>query len=120
LIFASNNLKEDELLLYQRLFDIIASSLPKPDLLIYLYLDTTQLQKNIIKRGRSYELNIKTEYLEQIQNRYLSFLQGLPNQKVLVVDMQEIDFVSDKQKFERIIQLLNNDYEKGITNISLK
>jgi deoxyadenosine/deoxycytidine kinase len=120
LIFASNNLKEDELLLYQRLFDIIASSLPKPDLLIYLYLDTTQLQKNIIKRGRSYELNIKTEYLEQIQNRYLSFLQGLPNQKVLVVDMQEIDFVIDKQKFERIIQLLNNDYEKGITNISLK
>jgi hypothetical protein len=50
----------------------------------------------------------------------LSFLQGLPNQKVLVVDMQEIDFVIDKQKFERIIQLLNNDYEKGITNISLK
>jgi deoxyguanosine kinase len=120
LIFASNNLKEDELLLYQRLFDIIAYSLPKPDLLIYLYLDTAQLQKNILKRGRSYELNIKTEYLEQIQNRYLSFLQGLPNQKVLVVDMQEIDFVIDKQKFERIIQLLNNDYEKGITNISLK
>jgi deoxyadenosine/deoxycytidine kinase len=120
LIFASNNLKEDELMLYQRLFDIIAYSLPKPDLLIYLYLDTAQLQKNILKRGRSYELNIKTEYLEQIQNRYLSFLQGLPNQKVLVVDMQEIDFVIDKQKFERIIQLLNNDYEKGITNISLK
>jgi len=119
LIFASNNLKEDELLLYQRLFDIIASSLPKPDLLIYLYLDTVQLKKNIIKRGRSYELNIKTEYLEQIQNRYLSFLQGLPLQKVLVIDMQGVDFLNDHQKFQQIINLLNNDYEKGITNISL-
>jgi deoxyguanosine kinase len=119
LIFASNNLKEDELLLYQRLFDIIASALPKPDLLIYLYLDTAQLQKNILKRGRSYELNIKTEYLEQIQNRYLAFLQGLLHQKVLVVDMQGVDFINDHLKFEKIIQLLDKDYEKGITNITL-
>ena len=119
LIFASNNLKEDELLLYQRLFDIIASALPKPDLLIYLYLDTVQLQKNILKRGRSYEMNITNKYLEQIQNRYLSFLHGLPHQKVLVVDMQGVDFINDHLKFERIIQLLSNDYEKGITNITL-
>ena len=119
LIFASNNLKEDELLLYQRLFDIIASSLPKPDLLIYLYLDTEQLQKNILKRGRTYELNIKTEYLDQIQNRYLNFLQGLPNQKVIVLDMQGVDFINDLQKFEKIVNLLRNDYHKGITNITL-
>jgi deoxyguanosine kinase len=120
LIFASNNLKEDELLLYQRLFDIIASSLPKPDLLIYLYLDVSQLQKNIKKRGRAYELNIKSEYLEQIQNRYLSFLNGLPNQKILVIDMQGIDFIKDTDKFERILHLLKNDYPKGISNISLQ
>ena len=119
LIFASNNLKEDELLLYQRIFDIIASSLPKPDLLIYLYLDTDQLQRNIQKRGRVYELEIKTDYLEQIQNRYLAFLKGLPNQKILIIDMQGVDFVNDKSKFEQIIQLLLKDYPKGITNITL-
>jgi deoxyguanosine kinase len=119
LIFASNNLKEDELLLYQRIFDIIASSLPKPDLLIYLYLDTDQLHKNIQKRGRVYELEIKTAYLEQIQNRYLTFLKGLPNQKILIIDMQGVDFVNDKSKFEQIIQLLLKDYPKGITNITL-
>ena len=119
LIFASNNLKEDELLLYQRIFDIIASSLPKPDLLIYLYLDTDQLQRNIQKRGRVYELEIKTAYLEQIQNRYLAFLKGLPNQKILIIDMQGVDFVNDKSKFEQIIQLLLKDYPKGITNITL-
>lgn len=120
LIFASNNLKEDELILYQRLFDIIASALPKPDLLIYLYLDTVQLQKNIKKRGRSYEQDIKPVYLEQIQNRYLSFLQGLPNQKVLVIDMQGIDFMQDHNKFEKIIDLFQHDYPRGISNISLR
>jgi deoxyadenosine/deoxycytidine kinase len=118
LIFASNNLKEDELQLYQRLFDIIATALPKPDLLIYLYLDTNQLQKNILKRGRSYELNIKAEYLEQIQNRYLAFLQGLPQQKIIVIDMQGIDFMNDTKKFEQIISLLNIDYPKGVTQVS--
>jgi deoxyadenosine/deoxycytidine kinase len=119
LIFASNNLKEDELILYQRLFDIIATSLPKPDLLIYLYLNTEQLQNNIIKRGRVYELDIKPEYLQQIQNGYLSFLQGLPNQKVLVLDMQGVDFVQEKDKFEQILALLETDYPKGISHISL-
>jgi len=119
LIFASNNLKEDELILYQRLFDIIATSLPKPDLLIYLYLDTEQLQKNIKKRGRIYELDIKPAYLQQIQNAYLNFLQGLPNQKVLVIDMQGVDFIQEQHKFEQIISLLEKEYPKGITHISL-
>ncbi|HRG58849.1 MAG TPA: deoxynucleoside kinase [Bacteroidia bacterium] len=120
LIFAGNNLKEDELLLYHRLFDIIASSLPKPDLLIYLYLDTIQLKKNILKRGRAYEVNIKPEYLEQIQNRYLSFLNALPHQKVLVIDMQGVDFITDQKKFNQIVNLLNTDFSKGITHVSLK
>ena len=120
LIFAGNNLKEDELLLYHRLFDIIASSLPKPDLLIYLYLDTIQLKKNILKRGRAYEVNIRPEYLEQIQNRYLSFLNALPHQKVLVIDMQGVDFITDQNKFIQIVDLLNTDFSKGITHVSLK
>lgn len=120
LIFASNNLKEDELMLYHKLFDIIASSLPQPDLLIYLYVDIEQLKKNITKRGREYELNIKAEYLEQIQNRYLNFLSALPNQRVLVIDMQKVDFISDKSKFDQIVELLNTEFPKGLTQIELK
>lgn len=119
LIFAGNNLKEDELILYQRLFDIIASSLPKPDLLIYLYLDTAQLKKNIIKRGRDYEQHISPEYLEQIQNRYLTFLNELPNQRVLVIDMQGVDFVENKEKFNEILLLLYKEFPKGITHLAL-
>jgi deoxyadenosine/deoxycytidine kinase len=119
LIFAGNNLREDELILYQRLFDIIASSLPKPDLLVYLYLDTKQLKKNILKRGRAYELKISAHYLEQIQHRYLTFLNALPHQRVIVIDMQGIDFIEDIQKFNQIISLFDNDFPKGVTYINL-
>lgn len=118
-IFASNNLMEDELFLYHRLFDIIAASLPKPDLLIYLYLDVEQLQKNILKRGRSYETEISADYLHQIQSRYLSFLNTIPDQKILLIDMQGVDFVSDKNKFQQIVAMLNQTYPDGITNVAI-
>ena len=63
LIFAKSNLKEDEFGLYTKLFHIINDSLPKPDLLVYLYLDPTIAKSNIVKRGRSYEQNIEIDYL---------------------------------------------------------
>ena len=62
-IFAQNNLQSDELLLFNKLFEIMLSSLPYPDLLIYLHADVKRLQHNIKKRGRIFELNIKDEYL---------------------------------------------------------
>nr|MBC8147774.1 deoxynucleoside kinase [Bacteroidota bacterium] len=55
LIFSRKTLQKDEYLLYSKLFEIIISSLPQPDLLVYLYLDIDKLKSNIIKRGRLYE-----------------------------------------------------------------
>jgi deoxyadenosine/deoxycytidine kinase len=119
LIFAGNNLTEDELILYHRLFDIIASSLPQPDLLVYLYVDYEQLQFNIKKRGRIYEQNIESSYLENIQNRYLQFLSSLPQQRSIVIDMNKIDFVENEKKFINIVELLNHNYPLGVTNVSI-
>jgi deoxyguanosine kinase len=54
LIFAQKTLQSDEFGLYKNLFQIINSALPKPDLLVFLYLDIEKLKENILKRGRSY------------------------------------------------------------------
>ena len=75
LIFAGTNLKEDEYRLFRELFDIMFQSIPKPDLLIYLYAPVEKLQENIKMRGRAYEQDIESAYLEQIQNQYLEFLR---------------------------------------------
>ncbi|HRX32118.1 MAG TPA: deoxynucleoside kinase, partial [Tenuifilaceae bacterium] len=66
LIFAQNTLTGDELQLYKQLFNIIYSSLPKPDLYVYLHLPTEKLLKNIEKRGREYEKTITADYLNSI------------------------------------------------------
>ncbi|MFM2136172.1 MAG: 2-amino-4-hydroxy-6-hydroxymethyldihydropteridine diphosphokinase, partial [Bacteroidota bacterium] len=67
LIFAGVTLKEDEFQLYQRLFHIIHSQLPRPDLLVYLHKDVDRLQENIRKRGRDYEQNIPDRYLTDLE-----------------------------------------------------
>ena len=104
---------------YSALFELMDGFIQAPDLLIYLYLDVEQLQKNILKRGRSYENEISSDYLEQIQSRYLSFLKTLPDQKILLIDMQGVDFVTDQSKFQQIVSLLNQSYPSGITPIAL-
>ena len=66
-LFAQNNLKDDERQLFNRFFEIIFSSLPSPDLVVYLYSSIERLRKNIIKRGRDFEQDISDKYLENIQ-----------------------------------------------------
>ena len=113
-IFAQNNLQSDELLLFNKLFEIMLSSLPYPDLLIYLYADVKRLQENIKKRGRVFELDIKDEYLESIQESYLDYLKKQRKSPVLILDITNVDFVNDKDIYDRIKGLINNEYPIGV------
>ena len=71
-IFAKANLEPDEFDLFMQLFKLVETNLPKPDLLVYLYLPIEQLQKNIQKRGRTYEQEIKDSYLKSIEKSYFT------------------------------------------------
>ena len=62
-LFAQNNLIDDELLLFNQLFDLMCSSLINPSLLVYLDVDIDCLQRNIRKRGRLFEQKITNKYL---------------------------------------------------------
>ena len=118
-LFAQNNLKKDEHQLFNTLFEIMLSSLPKPDLLIYLYSNVDRLQKNIKKRGRDFEQEISDEYLQNIQNRYLDYLRKQNNFPVLLLDISNVDFKEDGKVYSRIKQLLENHYELGIHQFNL-
>ena len=118
-LFAQNNLKQDELQLFNRLFDIMLSSLSKPDILLYLYADVDRLQKNIKKRGREFEQNISDEYLQNIQEKYLDFLKKQNNFPVLMLDVTGVDFVSNVSIYNKIKELLKKEYELGVHNFDL-
>ena len=118
-LFAQNNLKEDELLLFNRLSDIALKNLPKPDLLMYLHSDVNRLQENICKRGRDYEQNISDEYLLQIQERYFDYFKKQKDFPVLIVDVSKVDFVEDALVYQKMVSLLEKKYEVGLHRISL-
>lgn len=117
LIFARATLGDDEFALYSKLFHIIQLSLPRPDLLVYLYNDVQQLQANIRKRGRSYEQNVPDAYLEKIQQGYLDHMKRLPDMRIVVVDATGLDFVNKPGDYEKINRIIVGDYNQGITRV---
>lgn len=120
LIFARKTLNKDEFQLFYKLFKIMNDNLPKPQLLVHLYLEPKRLLENISKRGRPFEKNITAEYLQKIQDSYMLFLKQQQNLRVLVLNTKSVDFVENKRDFERITQVINKEYPIGITRISFE
>ncbi len=118
LIFAGKTLAEDELALYNRFFQIIHSQLPKPDLFVFLYVETPKLQENIKERGRDYEQEIKDEYLDKIQNGYFEFMRHERDMKILLMDTNNLDFVHNKKDYQLIVDEINKEYKPGINRVT--
>ncbi|MCK4406910.1 MAG: deoxynucleoside kinase [Bacteroidales bacterium] len=119
LIFARKTLQNDEFTLYSKFFNIINSSLPKPDLLVYLYLHVDRLKSNILKRGRSYEKNIKKSYLEKIQSGYFDYIKQQQNMRILIIDINKIDFVEKEEDYNKILSIIKQEYDPVIHRIDL-
>lgn len=118
-IFAKNNLNKDEYDLFLKMYEIVEGSCPKPDLIVYLYLGVPHLQKNIRKRGRAYEQKITDEYLDNIQKQYLEFIRQHQDLRVLIVNTEELDFVENKDDYEKLKTVILAERETGVHRIEL-
>jgi len=117
-IFAQNTLKDDEYRLFRQIFDIVFESMPKPDLYVYLHADTGQLLKNIKLRGRDYEKNISAEYLEKIKSGYFNFFKQISTFPILVIDINNIDFVEDRGSYQQLKQaVFESNYKFGMNRL---
>ncbi|MFP4065013.1 MAG: deoxynucleoside kinase [Bacteroidales bacterium] len=119
LIFARKTLGEDEYQLFMTLFNIMNANVPRPELLVHLYVSTSRLQQNIRSRGRSYEQQISDEYLEKIQNSYFNYLKQQPGLRILVLDVNAIDFVAYPSHLEKVLRAINQDYPAGMSSVKL-
>jgi deoxyadenosine/deoxycytidine kinase len=120
LVFAASTLTGDEYNLYRQIFYIIYGSLPKPDIYVYLHLNPEKLLHNIEKRGRNYEKSITKEYLKKIEESYFSFFRQNPENRYLIIDINEIDFVENESHYARIIDtIFYDDYPSGLNRVIL-
>lgn len=117
LIFASKNLEALEFGLYSKLFSIVSSVVPKPDLIVYLYLNLENLKRNIQRRGRPYEQQIQFDYLEKIQSGYLDFLRQQSDLRVLLIDTNGLDFVNSPTDYQWIKSIIMKEYPLGMHRV---
>ncbi|MEE4259549.1 MAG: deoxynucleoside kinase [Bacteroidales bacterium] len=117
LIFAKKTLQIDEYKLYTRFFNIIHQQLPKPDLFVFLHVETTKLQQNIKQRGRPYEQEIENAYLDKIQEGYFEFIKQ-SNMRVLVLDTNKIDFVNNENDYQKVVSVIDKTYPLGIHRVT--
>jgi 2-amino-4-hydroxy-6-hydroxymethyldihydropteridine diphosphokinase len=103
LIFAQVTLQKEEFELYRKLFNLMYKEVKKPKIYVYLYQTTERLLENIKSRGRDYEQNIQSEYLEKINTGYFEFIKSYPEQNNLIIDVGEMDFVKNPDDYETIV-----------------
>ncbi len=120
LLFAKNNLNEEEYRLFNRLFHVLNAHFKKPDLVVYLHRPVPNLLHQIKKRGRSFEMEINATYLENIQKAYFDLFKMDPEYPILVVGIDDLDFEKDNNAFELLNKLLLQNYEPKVHYINLK
>ena len=105
-IFAYINLDNEELKLYEKYFDMLAPSVPVPDLTIYLQAKPEVLRKRVSKKGDPAEAAISPEYVEAVASAYEHFFFRYSASNLLVVDTSEIDFVERNQDLQELLRRL--------------
>ena len=94
---------------YKNLFQLMESSVEGPDLLIYLRSSIPNLVNKIHKRGRVYENSISINYLSRLNERYEAWITKYDKGKLLIIDVDDIDFVENKKDLKTIIELIDKE-----------
>ncbi len=92
---------------YMKIFNLSEELIRKPDLLIYLKASVPKLVGQIRKRGREYEQTIDVEYLERLNGKYDNWIDSIYQGEVLVVDIDQYDFVLHPEVIEGIVERID-------------
>lgn len=119
LVFASATLNPEENTLFRDLYRIMYGSLPRPDLIVYLHLPLERVHDRIRQRGRSYEQDIRPDYLERLRELYMDHLQKTDGSQVLVVDLGGRDLLHDAEAFEALCGRLEEPQDRPFDVLQL-
>jgi len=107
-LFASLNLKDQELKLYDQIYSLLNNKVPKPDLVIFLQASTDILRSRVEKRGREYEAFMDPSYLDSVNKTFNNYFFYYAETPLLVINTNEIDFVDKKCDLDELIIKINN------------
>lgn len=101
-IFARLNLDQDEMGLYDNIFNIMTGIAAQPDLIIFIQSSVDRLMENINRRGRDYERHITPDYLKELNDAYNHFFHHYRRSPLIIINATEIDFVQNEEHLNYI------------------
>tara|TARA_B100001996_G_scaffold381739_1_gene371814 strand:+ start:375 stop:1010 length:636 start_codon:yes stop_codon:yes gene_type:complete len=105
-LFASLNLNEKEIQLYDTVANLLERNIIKPDLVIYLQADTETLMKNIDKRGRDMESEITYDYIDALGQVYTEYFFRYQETPLVIINTNNIDFVHNQDDLQEVINYI--------------
>ena len=102
-LFARLTLDDDELFLYEQIFQHLAMEVPPPDLVIYLQAPTDVLVSRIRKRGVLFERNMERDYLEQLADAYTRYFLSYHESPLLMVNAENLNFLDNDEHFQLLL-----------------
>ena len=103
-LFAYLNLDDSEVLLYEKLYDLLTDSVPRPDLVVYLQAPTEVLMKRIRSRGRPEEDQLSEEYLAEVNRAHNYYFFHYSATPLLVVNTTDLDFVTRPEDVDDLVK----------------
>jgi deoxyadenosine/deoxycytidine kinase len=105
-LFASLNLDEKEMTLYDTVAKLLEKNVINPDLVIYLQADTDTLMRNISHRGRDMEKNISEEYIDALNQLYTEYFFRYQDTPLVIINTNNIDFVHNEKDLDEMINYI--------------
>jgi len=105
-LFAATTLEEDELTLYQKVYEQLTIDAPKPDLVIYLQAPVDVLLQRIRQRGRTAEQAIERQYLNDLNEAYTRLFHYYTGSPLLIVNAAEIDLVNNPEHYKQLVEYM--------------
>ena len=105
-LFASLNLDDKELSLYDTVANLLERNVLKPDVVIYLQADTQTLMHNIANRGRKFETNMSFEYLDALSQVYTEYFFKYQETPLIIINTNNIDFVNNNDDLDEVIKYI--------------
>lgn len=107
-IFAYQNLRQTELVIYENLYTLLVKQIPTPNITIYLQASTKVLIERIRYRKCDYEKHLSSEYIDELNKAYNHFFFHYTASPLLVINTNNIDFVHNENVLQDLIEKINN------------
>ncbi|MCG7962259.1 MAG: deoxynucleoside kinase [Candidatus Thiodiazotropha taylori] len=108
-LFAQINLDQDELALYEQVYQQLTLQAPPPDLVVYLQAPVETLMKRIKKRARPQEKTIEADYLKKLCDAYTDFFYYYDRSPLLIINAAEINPLERQRDFDLLIEHISSE-----------